>query len=88
MIVCAVSPKIMPATPSDNVIRPTSRPDWRVRTVRPPIRMSDTPATIRRGAPVLGTDTRSILTELGYSDERIEQLLISNAVGATVTAAA
>lgn len=59
-----------------------------VRTVRPPIRMSDTPATIRRGAPVLGTDTRSILSELGYSDERIEQLLISNAVGATVTAAA
>lgn len=52
-----------------------------VRTLRPPIALSETPASIRRGAPALGADTSSILTELGYSDAQIESLLTAGAIG-------
>lgn len=57
-----------------------------VHTVRPPIRMSDTPPTIRRGAPRLGADTRDILTDLGYSNERVDELMASRAVGEAANA--
>jgi crotonobetainyl-CoA:carnitine CoA-transferase CaiB-like acyl-CoA transferase len=55
-----------------------------VRTVRVPIRMSATPPRIRRGAPELGADSRSVLNELlGYDDARIEQLIYSGVVTET-----
>lgn len=52
------------------------------KTVRPPLRLSETPPTIRRGAPALGEHSREILSEiLGFSDLRIEALVKAGAVG-------
>lgn len=55
----------------------------RVRTVRPPLIMSDTPAVIRRGAPGLGAHTVEILRELGWSDESIVEAVRNGSVAAT-----
>ena len=63
------------------VDQPSGENGLTVRTVRPPIRMSDTPLTIRRGAPRLGADTRDILSGIGYSSERIDELVASRAIG-------
>jgi crotonobetainyl-CoA:carnitine CoA-transferase CaiB-like acyl-CoA transferase len=43
----------------------------RVRTPGSPIKMSETPPSIRRAAPLLGEHTREVLREVGYSDEEI-----------------
>ena len=41
-----------------------------------PVRLSDTPATYRRGAPGLGEHNREVLSEiLGMSDDEVERLL-------------
>ena len=46
-----------------------------VETVAPPVRMSDTPGSIRRPAPRLGEHTEQVLRErLGMSDEEIGRL--------------
>jgi crotonobetainyl-CoA:carnitine CoA-transferase CaiB-like acyl-CoA transferase len=46
-----------------------------------PVKMSKTPATIRRGAPLLGEHTVKILKDmLDYSDEKIEELRKAGAV--------
>jgi crotonobetainyl-CoA:carnitine CoA-transferase CaiB-like acyl-CoA transferase len=51
-----------------------------VRTLRPPLHLSATPAAVRRGAPRLGADTRAVLADVaGYDDARIESLLTSGA---------
>ena len=53
------------------------------RTVRPPLKLSETPTEIRRGAPALGEHSREILQQvLGYSSNQIEELIRSGAVGA------
>lgn len=70
------------------VEQPSAVEGLTIRTVRPPIRMSDTPLTIRRGAPRLGADTRSILLDLGYSPERVAELVASHALGDTAEAPA
>lgn len=51
-----------------------------VRTLRPPLTMSRTPAAIRRGAPQLGADTDAILRELGYDDVALARLIDSGAI--------
>ena len=35
-----------------------------------PVKLSDTPGAVDRAAPLLGQDTRDILTELGYTAEQ------------------
>lgn len=54
-----------------------------IRTLRPPIEMSATPASIRLGAPQLGADTTAILSELGYDEARLRALLDAGAVSIT-----
>lgn len=52
------------------------------KTVRPPVRLSDTPPTIRRGAPALGEHTKEILIDLlGMPAEKVEELINYGAVG-------
>jgi crotonobetainyl-CoA:carnitine CoA-transferase CaiB-like acyl-CoA transferase len=52
----------------------------RVATLGFPVKFSDTPATVRSGAPTLGQHTREVLGELGYSAERIDELLRQSTV--------
>jgi crotonobetainyl-CoA:carnitine CoA-transferase CaiB-like acyl-CoA transferase len=60
----------------------------RVRTVRPPLNLSETPTSIRRGAPQLGADTAQILLDLGWTEERIASAAESGAIGVRSLAAA
>lgn len=46
----------------------------RVRTLGFPVRLTATPAEVRRGAPVLGEHTRDVLGEMGYADAEIDEL--------------
>lgn len=52
-----------------------------VKTLGAPVKFSATPATIRRGAPLLGEHTAEVLQELGYSRVEIEQLAAAGAIG-------
>lgn len=52
-----------------------------MRYIRHPAHMSETPVSLRRHPPRLGEHTTEILREAGYSDEEIEQLVSSAAVG-------
>jgi crotonobetainyl-CoA:carnitine CoA-transferase CaiB-like acyl-CoA transferase len=47
----------------------------------PFIRFEATPAVLRRSAPLLGVDGVDVLSELGYSPERIARLLADGVVG-------
>ncbi|MGE0094819.1 MAG: CaiB/BaiF CoA transferase family protein [Alphaproteobacteria bacterium] len=51
-----------------------------VKTLGPPVKLSATPPTIRRGAPRLGEHTREILAEAGYTNAEIDALAACGAV--------
>jgi crotonobetainyl-CoA:carnitine CoA-transferase CaiB-like acyl-CoA transferase len=51
-----------------------------VKTLGHPVKFSETPASVRRGAPVLGECTREIMLEYGYSEDEIDALAASGAV--------
>ncbi|WP_326540589.1 CaiB/BaiF CoA transferase family protein [Pseudorhodoferax sp.] len=53
-----------------------------VVSMRSPMRMSASPAGLRRHAPRLGQHTREILAELGYAEARCEALIQGGAVRA------
>lgn len=49
--------------------------EGRLKTMKPPVRFSKTPAAaVRRPPPVLGADTREVLEEAGLSPDEIEDL--------------
>lgn len=51
------------------------------RTVRVPIKMSETPPQIRLGAPGLGEHSVEILDSLGYTPDQVATMVASGAVG-------
>jgi len=54
----------------------------RIRTVAPPVRLSDTPGAVRTPAPLLGQHTEQVLRErVGLSDAEIARLRASGAIG-------
>jgi formyl-CoA transferase len=52
----------------------------RIRVVGPAVKLSETPARVRRPSPRLGEHTAEVLRELGYPAEEIEALAASGAV--------
>jgi crotonobetainyl-CoA:carnitine CoA-transferase CaiB-like acyl-CoA transferase len=59
----------------------------RLRQARPPARFEGTPATIRRGAPVLGEHTDEVLREAGLTPGEIAELRAAGVAGAAPAAA-
>ncbi len=53
----------------------------RVRNIGIPVKLSETPGSIRRSAPALGQHTDEILGEFGYSETQIDELRDSGALG-------
>ena len=52
-----------------------------VETLGMPVKLSETPATVERGAPGLGEHTEEVLGEYGFDEAEIARLLRSGAVG-------
>ncbi len=44
------------------------------RVIPPPVRFSATPASVRRPAPTVGQDGRSVLSALGFADDELDHL--------------
>ncbi len=51
-----------------------------VKTIGFPVKFSETPASIKHGAPTLGEHTTDVLRELGYADSEIERLAAENII--------
>jgi crotonobetainyl-CoA:carnitine CoA-transferase CaiB-like acyl-CoA transferase len=51
-----------------------------VKTLGLPVKFSETPGAVQRGAPLLGEHTRQILVEHGYTDTEIESLIKEGAI--------
>lgn len=43
-------------------------------TLGVPVKLSETPGRVRRGAPLLGEHTREVLAEIGYSESELDRL--------------
>ena len=52
------------------------------RTLGFPVKFSETPASVDRGAPLLGEHTPEVLADLGYTEDEIHQLIRSGAARA------
>ncbi len=52
----------------------------RVETLGPPVKFSETPAAVRRPAPLLGQHTREVLAEYGFAADEIAELAACGAI--------
>ena len=52
-----------------------------LRVPASPLKLTETPASIRRAPPLLGQDNQEILTEYGYDDARIKDLRDRGVIG-------
>ncbi|MTH80010.1 CaiB/BaiF CoA transferase family protein [Paracoccus aestuariivivens] len=68
------------------MIVPVDQPgtDKQVLLAGIPVKLTETPGAVRRAAPVLGQHTNEILTEAGFSPDRIETMRQSGAFGPVV----
>ena len=53
----------------------------RVKLTGFPVKLSDTPATVRMPPPIVGEHNEEVLREFGYSDDEIRALQQAGAVG-------
>ena len=63
-------------------MRPTSA-SWvglSSKTIGAPVKFSETPGGVRRGAPVYGEHTREVLSEHGFSDAEIDRMAAAGAI--------
>ena len=51
-----------------------------VKTIGHPVKFSRTPANVDASAPLLGQHTRDVLSEVGYSDLEIQNMIDADAV--------
>jgi len=63
-----------PQVKHQEMVLEVEQPTGKVKTLGFPVKMSATPATLRRPAPQLGQHTEEILQGLGYSSEQIQEL--------------
>ena len=65
-----------PQARARGMVQDTVHPEaGRVKTLGNPVKLSRSPARMRKAAPRLGEDTRPILHELGYGDDAIDALV-------------
>ncbi len=57
----------------------------RIRVVGPAVKLSETPARVRRPSPLLGEHTREVLREIGFGDEEIRALAADGVVSLAAT---
>ena len=84
----------LPAGPVNDILQMHDDPQTRARdmiveldhpkagkvdTIGHPVKFSQTPSKVSRAAPLLGQHTREVLTDMGYSDTKIEALLSKGA---------
>jgi len=64
---------------NEMIVPPAASPDG-IRYVGVPTKLSETPGTVRTGAPRVGEHTVEVLRDLGYSPADIDALIASGAV--------
>ena len=59
---------------NEMVVSVEHRPDQKIKIVGVPVKLSETPGSVRTSAPSIGQDTPEILVQLGYSEAEIADL--------------
>jgi len=54
-----------------------------IRNIGVPVKLSDTPGSVRHAAPVLGAHTDAVLSQFGFSESDIAEFKESGAAGVT-----
>jgi crotonobetainyl-CoA:carnitine CoA-transferase CaiB-like acyl-CoA transferase len=62
------------------IVETTHPTAGQVASIGLPIKFSETPGSVRRGAPVLGQHTREVLREHGFSDDEANQMAALGAI--------
>ncbi len=71
-----------PQVRHNQIVTPMQHPTaGEVQTLRNPIQMSGSPASIRRAPPLLGEHTAEVLAELGYGEEMVRALAEEGVIG-------